>query len=129
MQADLFEWSPPDGETFDLIAFGYFLSHVPPGHLAPFWARLRSWLAPGGRVWFCDDAAGPGRPYFGATVEGVPIANTRAFDTDTEYRIVKIFWHPRDLASRLAELGWDAEVRSTGEHFLVGEATPAPTPG
>ncbi len=129
VQADLYEWAPPDGETFDLIAFGFFLSHVPPDYLAAFWARLRSWLAPGGRVWFCDDAAGPGRPYFGATVEGVPIANTRAFDTDTEYRIVKIFWHPRDLASRLAELGWDAEVHSTGEHFLVGEATPAPTPG
>jgi hypothetical protein len=42
---------------------------------------------------------------------------------------VKIFWHPRDLASRLVELGWDAEVHATGEHFLVGEATPAPTPG
>ena len=84
VQADLFEWAPPDGETFDLIAFGFFLSHAPPDRLEAFWARLRSWLAPGGRVWFCDDAAGPGRPYFGATVEGVPIANTRAFDTDTE---------------------------------------------
>jgi demethylmenaquinone methyltransferase/2-methoxy-6-polyprenyl-1,4-benzoquinol methylase len=129
VQADLFEWGPPGGETFDLIAFGFFLSHVPPDRFDIFWTRLRDWLAPGGRVWFCDDVAGPGRPYSGATVVGVPIANTRSFDTDDEYRIVKIFWHPRDLASRLAELGWDAEVRSTGEHFLVGEATPAPTPG
>ena len=128
VQADLFEWAPPDGETFDLIAFGFFLSHVPPDRFDAFWTRLRDWLTPGGRVWFCDDVAGPGRPYSGDTVEGVPIANTRSFDTDDEYRIVKIFWHPRDLASRLAELGWDAEVRATGEHFLVGEARPAPTP-
>jgi ribosomal protein S18 acetylase RimI-like enzyme/SAM-dependent methyltransferase len=128
VQADLFAWAPPDGETFDLIAFGFFLSHVPPDRFDAFWFRLRDWLAPGGRVWFCDDVAGPGRPYSGATVEGVPIANTRSFDTDDEYRIVKIFWHPRDLASRLVELGWDAEVHATGEHFLVGEATPAPTP-
>ena len=129
VQADLFEWAPPDGETFDLIAFGFFLSHVPPDRFDIFWGRVRGWLAPEGRVWFCDDVAGPGRPYYGDTVDGVPIANTRSFDTDDEYRIVKIFWHPRDLASRLAELGWDPDVRVTGEHFLVGEATPAPTPG
>jgi demethylmenaquinone methyltransferase/2-methoxy-6-polyprenyl-1,4-benzoquinol methylase len=128
VEADLFEWSP-GGETFDLIAFGFFLSHVPPDRFDAFWTRLRDWLAPGGRAWFCDDLAGPGRPYSGDAVEGVPIANTRSLDTETAYRIVKIFWHPRDLESRLAELGWDAEVRATGEHFLVGVATPAPTPG
>jgi SAM-dependent methyltransferase/GNAT superfamily N-acetyltransferase len=125
VEADLFAWSPR-GETFDLIAFGFFLSHVPPDRIAAFWTVLRGWLAPGGRVWFCDDVAGPGRPYSGDTVEGLPIANTRSFDTDEAYRIVKLFWHPRDLESRLAELGWDAEVRTTGEHFLVGTATPTP---
>ena len=124
VEADLFAWSPV-GETFDLIAFGFFLSHVPPDRFATFWTALRSWLVPGGRVWFCDDVAGPDRPYSGNVVEGVPIANTRSFDTDEVYRIVKVFWHPRDLESRLAELGWNAEVRTTGEHFLVGEAEPA----
>jgi GNAT superfamily N-acetyltransferase/SAM-dependent methyltransferase len=125
VQADLFAWSP-EGETFDLIAFGFFVSHVPPDRLAAFWTALRGWLAPGGRVWFCDDVAGPDRPYFGNTIEGLPIANTRSFDTDEAYRIVKLFWHPRDLQARLAELGWDAEVVTTGEHFLVGTAAPIP---
>jgi SAM-dependent methyltransferase/GNAT superfamily N-acetyltransferase len=124
VQGDLFTWSPADGETFDLIAFGYFLSHVPPDRFEPFWDALRGWLAPGGRVWFCDDAAGPDRPYFGDSVQDVPIANTRPFDTDEQYTIVKVFWHPRDLASRLSELGWEADVTTTGEHFLVGEAVP-----
>jgi ribosomal protein S18 acetylase RimI-like enzyme len=127
VEADLFTWSP-QGETFDLIAFGFFLSHVPPERMAVFWTGLRDWLAPGGRVWFCDDVYGPDRPYSGDSVEGLPMANTRSFDTDTEYRIVKLFWHPRDLEARLAELGWDAEVRTTGEHFLVGTAAPDPGP-
>ena len=125
VQADLFAWSPPAGDRFDLIAFGFFLSHVPPDRLPAFWSALRGWLAPGGRVWFCDDVAGPGRPYSGDTVEDVPIANRRSFDTDEAFKIVKVFWHPRDLMATLSEVGWDARVRSTGEHFLVGEATPA----
>jgi GNAT superfamily N-acetyltransferase/SAM-dependent methyltransferase len=124
VQADLFAWTPA-GATFDLIAFGFFLSHLPPDRFASFWTSLRGWLAPGGRVWFCDDVAGPDRPYSGNTVEGLPIANTRTFDTDEAFTIVKIFWHPRDLVSRLAELGWDAEVHTTGEHFLVGTAVPS----
>ncbi len=130
VEADLFSWSP-GGETFDLIAFGFFLSHLPPDRFTGLWTTLREWLAPGGRVWFCDDVAGPDRPYSGNAVEGVPIANTRTFDTNDEYRIVKVFWHPRDLESRLAELGWDAQVRTTGEHFLMGQAVPtgSPTPG
>ena len=129
VEADLFAWSPPAGEAFDVIAFGFFLSHVPPERFAAFWTALRAWLAPGGRVWFCDDVAGPDRPYSGDTVEEVPIANTRSFDTDEAFTIVKVFWHPGDLAGMLTELGWDARVRSTGEHFMVGEATPAAARG
>ena len=106
------------------MAFGFFLSHVPPDRAGAFWDRLRSWLAPGGRVWFCDDVAGPDRPYSGDTVAGVPIANVRTLEVGRSFEIVKVFWHPADLMSRLRELGWRSSVRATGEFFLVGEAEP-----
>jgi demethylmenaquinone methyltransferase/2-methoxy-6-polyprenyl-1,4-benzoquinol methylase len=40
---------------FDVVFFGFFLSHVPKGRLAPFWAALERLLAPGGRVVFVDE--------------------------------------------------------------------------
>jgi ribosomal protein S18 acetylase RimI-like enzyme/SAM-dependent methyltransferase len=125
VQADLFAWEPPAGERFDAIVFGFFISHVPPDRLAAFWERVRSWLAPGGRVWFCDDVEGPGRPYSGDTVEDIAFANHRRMDTDRDYRIVKLFWAPDDLTARLADLGWDAEVGVTGEYFFHATAVPS----
>jgi GNAT superfamily N-acetyltransferase/SAM-dependent methyltransferase len=124
VQADLFEWEPP-GEPFDAIVFGFFISHVPPDRFALFWERVRSWLAPGGRVWFCDDVEGPGRPYSGDTVEDIAFANHRRMDTDLDYRIVKLFWEPRDLTARLADLGWEAEVGVTGDYFFHAAAVPS----
>ncbi len=124
VEADVFAWEPPPHQRFDLVAFGFFLSHVPPDRFDAFWARVRSWLEPGGRVWFCDDVAGPDRPYSGETVPGVPIANIRHLDGEGEFEIVKVFWHPDDLAAKLGDLGWLASVRSTGEFFLVGDASP-----
>jgi hypothetical protein len=123
VQADLFAWEPP-GERFDAIVFGFFISHVPPDRFELFWDRVRSWLAPGGRVWFCDDVEGPGRPYSGDTVEDIAFANHRRMDTDRDYRIVKLFWAPDDLTARLADLGWDAEVGVTGEYFFHATAVP-----
>lgn len=54
VQADIFEWSPQ--EQFDVVAFGFWLSHVPPARFEPFWAVIDGALRPGGRVFFTDNA-------------------------------------------------------------------------
>jgi SAM-dependent methyltransferase len=124
VRADVFSWEPPPGARYDLIAFGFFLSHVPPAHVERFWARLRAWLAPEGTVFLCDDAWGPDRPRSGDRVQGGPNhAHVRRLD-DTAYKIVKVFYRPDELVDRLRALGWDAAIRSTGEHFLFGTARP-----
>ena len=43
---------------------------------------------------------------------------------DREYTIVKLFYEPDVLTRRLEEVGWEANLRRTGEHFLVGSARP-----
>ena len=48
---------------------------------------------------------------------------------DTEYRVVKLFWRPEELAARLAGLGWSADIRRTDDRFLTGTATRGPSPG
>ena len=120
VEADLFAWE--QDERFDLIFTGFFLSHIPPGRWAPFWQKVARWLAPGGTLAFVDDSWGPDRPSSSERVEGGPDhAHIRLLD-DGPYTIVKRFFRPEELEAAFDEVGLDAEVRSTGEHFLFGTA-------
>jgi len=124
-RADVFEWKPPEGELYDAIFFGFFISHIPPALFEGFWNDLRSWLAPGGRVFFCDDAAGSERPFGGERVDAAPeFALKRGLTDGREFTIVKIFYAPEELTRTLADLGWEAECASTGRLFVYGTATP-----
>jgi SAM-dependent methyltransferase len=127
-QADVFEWEPPDGSRYDHIFFGFLLSHIPPHRLSAFWERLERWLAPGGRVWFCDDAPGvderPSNP--GETVEDGPTwAHRRTLHDGRSFTIVKICHAPETLTTWLASRGWRADIARTGEEFIFGSASPA----
>lgn len=117
--ADVFEWDP--GQTFDVIAMGFFVSHIPPGRFAGFWDRVSRWLVQDGIVWLCDDSAGVGRPRAGDRVPGVPHAHRRRLG-GRDYAIVKVFYAPEDLEVKLNGLGWEAEVRSAGTDLLYGTA-------
>jgi demethylmenaquinone methyltransferase/2-methoxy-6-polyprenyl-1,4-benzoquinol methylase len=126
VHGDLFEWEPPEGVRFDLIFFGFFISHIPPARFDEFWNRLVAWLAPGGRVFFCDDVAGaegrpsnPGEP----VDDGPDFAHRRRLLDGREYTIVKVFHRPDGLTTALASLGWDADIRTTGPEFYYGVAT------
>jgi demethylmenaquinone methyltransferase/2-methoxy-6-polyprenyl-1,4-benzoquinol methylase len=125
--ADAFDWQPPNDERFDLIFFGFFISHVPPEAFAGWWARIRSWLTPSGHAFIVDDTAGPDRPYSGDVVDDGPKhAHRRHLSDGREYTIVKVFYEPAELAVRLSELSWNAEIRGSGQHFLYGSARPVP---
>jgi demethylmenaquinone methyltransferase/2-methoxy-6-polyprenyl-1,4-benzoquinol methylase len=125
IQADLWSWEPPAGERFDAVVMGFFVSHIPPERFVEFWDRLRGWLAPTGRVFLCDDLAGPDRPRSGDTVvDGPAFSSWRKLDDGRRFRIVKIFYSPESLAAELARAGWDAELTTTGTEFVFGTATP-----
>src|SRR3954447_7869501 len=51
--ADVFAWEPD--ATYDVVFFGFFLSHVPLGVFDSFWQRVRACLRKGGRVAFVDE--------------------------------------------------------------------------
>ena len=42
----------------------------------------------------------------------------------SEFRVVKVFYEPAQLAEKIAERGWRAEVNGTPRYFLFGEARP-----
>ncbi len=119
VRADLFDWRP-DG-AYDVVFFGFWLSHVPPARFAAFWDLVRSALRPGGRVFFVDSLATE-RTGRGRTPEDH--TTTRRLNDGREFRIVKIFYDPDDLAARLADIGWRLCVRRTENHLLYGFGEP-----
>ena len=126
---DLFTWEPPEGARFDVIFFAFLISHVLPERFDEFWDRLAGWLAPGGRVFFCDDIAGAEtrRSNAGEAVDDGPdFAHRRRLTDGREYTIVKVFYRPDQLTGALAELGWSADIRTTGAEFFFGVATRQP---
>ena len=85
VQADLFDWVPD--RRYDVVFFGFWLSHVPPGRFESFWSLVADSLKDDGRVFFADDA-------YRTTdelIEG-PSSSTirRRLDDGTSYRLVKV---------------------------------------
>jgi demethylmenaquinone methyltransferase/2-methoxy-6-polyprenyl-1,4-benzoquinol methylase len=126
VQADLFEWTPPDG-TFDVCFFGFWLSHVPETRFESLWETVRTALRPQGRVFFVDsDRTDRSTATDHVLPAGDEETMVRKLGDGREFRIVKRFYAPDRLRRRLAELGWDVDVRSTGEFFIYGSGSPAP---
>jgi SAM-dependent methyltransferase len=109
---------------FDTIFFSFWLSHVPNALWNDFWHKLRPWLRDGGRAIFIDTGGTSGSaPYRYSVEDGEPIHN-RALG-EREFRVVKHVFSPDDLASRIEQAGWDANVARTPIYFVHGTATPA----
>lgn len=111
--ADLFSWTPSG--TYDVVAFTFWLSHVPDDRLAAFWDMVGSALEPDGTVVFVDSQAHP--PPVGPTASTAALERRELRD-GREYRIVKRYWSPPELNADLAARGWLAAARPA-THRLV----------
>ncbi len=128
VEADLFGWEPQ--RRYDVVFFSFWLGHVPPALAPAFWALVDRALAPGGRVFLIDSRLPEGLPA-GGQVESFDLAGrpngstdlstavaVRTLDDGRRFSIVKRFWLPENLQEELAQLGWNFDVRSTGESFV-----------
>ena len=122
VRADLFDWRPD--AAYDAMFFGFWLSHVPPERFEAFWDLVRSALKPGGRVFFVDSL----RAETPAEKERRSVPGDhmtlRKLNDGREFQIVKVFYDPEELSSRLRNLGWDIKVRATDNHLLYGFGEP-----
>ncbi|MGH2442824.1 MAG: class I SAM-dependent methyltransferase [Chloroflexota bacterium] len=119
LQADLFSWQPE--HLYDVVFFGFWLSHVPEDRFAAFWDTVARCLRPGGRLFFVDSL----RAETSTAVDHQlgsedSTLTTRRLNDGQEFRIVKIFYVPEELQARLASLGWEITVRSTPRYFVYG---------
>jgi SAM-dependent methyltransferase len=134
---DIFGWCPE--RRYDVVFFSFWLSHVPPGRFDEFWTLVADALAPGGRVFFVDNAApleqaaSELRWATGAPEPTIPPSRTdlergvslRTLNDGRAFQIVKRIWSPEELTDRLAAIGWRARVDRTPTAFLHGWAVPA----
>jgi SAM-dependent methyltransferase len=115
LQADLFRWRPD--QLYDVVVFGFWLSHVPLERFDFFWSLVAECLAPDGRVFFADDAyRTPDELIEGESSSTI----RRRLEDGTAFRAVKVPHTPVDLQGRLTELGWRVEVHETSGPFLWG---------
>jgi 2-polyprenyl-3-methyl-5-hydroxy-6-metoxy-1,4-benzoquinol methylase len=115
IQADLFSWRPD--RRYDVVFFGFWLSHVPAQRFESFWTFVADCLKPAGRVFFADDAyRTPDELVAG------PLSSTicRRLPDGTAYRLLKVPHQSAELEGRLRQLGWDIQVTATAGPFYWG---------
>ena len=119
IHADIFAWRRE--EQFDVVFFGFWLSHVPPERFTAFWQLVGSCLAPDGRVFFVDSCH---EQTSTAVDHRLPEAEAtvlrRRLNDGPEFQIYKVFYDPRELTERLHKLGWHFDIRQTEHYFLYG---------
>lgn len=122
IRADIFRWIPRS--RYDVIFFGFWLTHVPPYLFPAFWDLMRAALKPQGRVFFVDSSEVGSSlvPYSKADVE--TNVQTRKVKNGRSLRVYKMYYEPESLTIQLDKLGWDAAVKTTAKHFLIGSASP-----
>jgi SAM-dependent methyltransferase len=115
VQADLFSWRPD--RRYDVVFFGFWLSHVPHDRFEAFWCFIEDCLTPKGRVFFVDDAFRPAEELIEGEASSTVERRTAA---GAAYRIVKVPYRSSELEQRLGALGWRFSVTQTSGAFYWG---------
>jgi SAM-dependent methyltransferase len=123
VEADLFSWRPQ--QRYDLAFFSFWLSHVPADRFDAFWAMIGRAVGSKGAAYLIDsafDRTSTARDHvLTGQDDGVV---TRKLNDGRQYRIVKIFYEPEILTTRLEQIGWNAAMDRTPNYFIHGSAVP-----
>lgn len=114
---DLFAWQP---ETeYDLVFFGFWLSHVPPTLLDSFLTKVNQSVRKGGQIFMIDSRFEPTSTANNHLLENDGnIYKKRKLNNGQEFSIVKIFYQPDELQDKLKQAGFQAEVKITDNYFI-----------
>jgi demethylmenaquinone methyltransferase/2-methoxy-6-polyprenyl-1,4-benzoquinol methylase len=118
VRADIFHWRPE--RKYDVVFFGFWLSHVPPQRFDSFWSTVADCLAPQGRVFFADDAyRTPDELIEGESSTTI----RRRLEDGSGFRVVKVPHTASGLERRLTEMGWQIKVSQTSGPFYWGSGS------
>ncbi len=125
--ADLFAWRPD--RRYDLVFMSFWLSHVPADRFAAFWRAVRAALAPGGEAYVIDsgwDTTSMAKNHVRPRREAGTAQ--RRLNDGREFRIVKIYYDPVELAQKLDVAGFTSAIVATPRYFVHGPVTPRRAP-
>jgi 2-polyprenyl-3-methyl-5-hydroxy-6-metoxy-1,4-benzoquinol methylase len=119
LQADLFKWQPE--KQYDMIFFGFWLSHVPAERLQGFLQNVSAALKPDGILFMVDSRRTPDStakdhhlPEEGTTLE-------RKLNDGRKFEIVKIFYEPQSLEESFCKVDIAATAQFTDNFFIYVE--------
>jgi 2-polyprenyl-3-methyl-5-hydroxy-6-metoxy-1,4-benzoquinol methylase len=121
VQADIYKWQPD--RCYDVVFFGFWLSHVPPERFTTFWRLVARALKPDGRVFLIDslyETSSTAHDHQLAERDAVSVS--RRLNDGRRFDIVKVFYTPDRLSGLLHDLGWRCSINSTPHYFLFGSA-------
>ena len=117
--ADLFRYQP--ARQFDMVFFGFWLSHVPADKLSPFLRMVGEALKTGGRLFIVDSRAvdlarsHSGTADLGGELQRRELSDGRQFD------IVKVYYDAAELTAKLRAHGFDIAVQMTDNFFIYAD--------
>ena len=118
-QADLFEWRPT--RQYDMVFFGFWLSHVPSETLTVFLDTVHRALKPAGRLFIVDSKGVDLAKSHTQTEDLDGDRQQRVLSDGRRYEIVKIYYDPGQLSATLRAHGFDIEVKTTDNFFLYAD--------
>ena len=117
--ADLFQYQP--ARRYDMVFFGFWLSHVPVDKLSGFLNTVHAALKPGGRLFFIDSRAVDLSRNRTGTADLGADQQRRVLNDGRQFDIVKIYYDPAELAETLRAHGFDIVVKTTGDFFIYAD--------
>lgn len=122
-RVDLFEWRPR--RQYDMVFFGFWLSHVPAEKLAAFLDAVNAALKPGGRLFIVDSRAPDLATAHTGTADLGQDLQKRVLKDGRRFDIVKIYYEPASLSAILGRHGFAIEATSTDNFFLYADGVKA----
>lgn len=117
--ADIFRWQPQI--QYDMVFFGFWLSHVPADRLSAFLTTVHRALKPGGRLFLVDSQKAEQSTSAEQDVETRDDLQKRILNDGRQFEIVKIYYDPAALTTTLRAHSFAIEVRTTASYFIYAD--------
>ena len=117
--ANIFQWQPQT--RYDMVFFGFWLSHVPADRFTAFLRMVHQAIKPGGRLFLVDSLKGEQSRPAEQDIRARDDLQKRILNDGRQFEIVKIYYDPADLTAMLRAHGFDNTVQVTANYFIYAD--------